>query len=301
MFEDLPFLGAGYAYLTERHEEILACRSGIDFLEIPTDVFMGTLPESFDRLMELQQNFPTVAHGIFMSLGDASGPHLDYLERLAPYIESFEPAWFSDHVDMGNVPNDPLGRHFHGMQVPFTQAQAAVFRQNMRVMQARIHLPLLLENVAYDFLIPMPDSLPEPVFIGEIFNGGEGSEGGLLLNVTNIQINALNFGFDPYEWLDQAPLDRTVEIHIAGGELTTSGSWAGRWADTHSQPVPDEVWKMLEYVVERAPVKAVILERDQRPPPMADLLAELAIARGILGKVQPRLDAVVAERGSRSG
>jgi uncharacterized protein (UPF0276 family) len=62
----------------------------------------------------------------------------------------------------------------------------------------------------------------------------------------------------------------------------TSGLWAGRWADTHSQSVPDEVWRMLEYVLPRAPIKAVVLERDQRPPPIEDLLDELRVARGIL-------------------
>jgi uncharacterized protein (UPF0276 family) len=280
MFEQLPFLGAGLAYRAERHEQILAHREAIDFLELPTDVFLNTLPDSLGRLLELKEAFPTVAHGIYMSLGDASGPHLDYLERLAPYIELLQPVWFSDHVDMGNVPDDPLGRHFHGMQVPFTREQAEVFHVNMRVMQERIRLPLLVENVAYDFVIPMPGSLPEPQFLCELLSD---TEAGLLLDLTNLQINALNFGFDPYAWLEQAPLEQAVEIHVAGGEIMTSGFWAGRWADTHSQPVPDEVWRMLEFILPRAPVKAVILERDQRPPPIEALLAELRIARSILG------------------
>jgi uncharacterized protein (UPF0276 family) len=197
MFEQLPVLGAGLAYRSERHEEILAHREAIDFLELPTDVFLNTLPDSCGRLLELKATFPTVAHGIYMSLGDASSPHLDYLERLAPYIELLDPVWFSDHVDMGNVPGDPLGRHFHGMQVPFTREQADVFHANMRVMQQRIPLPLLVENVAYDFVIPLPGSLPEPLFLRELLDG---TEGGLLLDLTNLQINALNFGFDPYAW-----------------------------------------------------------------------------------------------------
>ena len=279
MFEEIPLLGAGLGYQYALHDEILANCGDIGFLEIPTDQFLNNGLDWSERLPNLKQNFTTVAHGIYMSLGDASGPHLDYLERLAPYIEMLEPVWFSDHLDMGNIPDDDLGTYFHGMQVPFTRAQAAVLRQNMRVMTQRIRRPLLVENIFYKFVIPMPDSLPEPVFIGEVL---EGTDCGLLLDVTNLQINAINFGFDPYDWLALAPLDRVIEIHVAGGQTLASGPWKGKWADTHSQPVPDAVWKLVEYVVKRAPVKGVLLERDQNYPPMRDLLTELRIAREIL-------------------
>src|ERR1700730_1651476 len=138
MFDQLPFLGAGLSYQSDRHAEFVEYRGGIDFLEIPTDVFLGKLPDWSDRLMELKQNFTTLAHGIYMSLGDASGAHGEYRDRLVSYIEMLGPILFSDHIDMGNVPSDELGKNFHGMQVPFTHEQAAVFQRNMRYFQERI-------------------------------------------------------------------------------------------------------------------------------------------------------------------
>jgi uncharacterized protein (UPF0276 family) len=279
MFEHIPVLGAGLGYQDLLHDEILAHRDRIDFLEVPSDQFMGQMPEWTDRLMDLKRNFPTVAHGIYMSLGDASGAHLAYLERLAPFIDALDPLVFSDHVDMGNLPDHALGRYFHGMQVPFTREQATVFRRNMEVFAGRIRRPLLVENIFYKFVLPMPDDLPEPVFIDEILRD---TDHGLLLDVTNLHINAMNLGFDPYAWLEQAPLERTVYIHVAGGEKRVGGLWDGRWVDTHSQPVPDEVWRMVELVAGQAPVKGILLERDQNYPPLSDMLAELAIARSIL-------------------
>jgi len=279
MFERLPFLGAGIGYQADLHAEILANREAIDFVEVPTDQFLGELPGWSDRLVDLKHSFRTVAHGIYMSLGDAAGPHLEYLEQLAPFLEALDPLWFSDHIDMGNIPHDDQGMYFHGMQVPFTFDQADVFRRNMQVFADRVRRPLLIENIFYKFVLPMPGRLPEPAFIHKML---EGTDFGLLLDVTNVYINALNFGFDPYQWLDQAPLHRAVEIHVAGGEQIASGPWRGRWADTHSQPVPDAVWQMVDFVVPRAPVKAILLERDQNYPPMTDMLAELRIARDIL-------------------
>jgi uncharacterized protein (UPF0276 family) len=280
MFESLPVLGAGLGYQPELHEDIVAARDKIDFLEIPTDTFLRNLPDWSERLLELRANFTNVAHGVYMSLGEASGPHLDYLERLAPYLHSLEPIWFSDHLDMGNLPSDAKGRYFHGVQVPFTRGQAAVFQQNMQVMRERVGLPLLVENLFYELVIPMPGSLSEPVFLREVLDG---TDVGLLLDVENLYLNSLNFHFDPYQWLSEAPLERTVEIHVAGGEQRSAGPDAGKWSDTHSQPVPDEVWRLVEYVVARASVKAILVERDQSYPPMEELLAELDIARRVLG------------------
>jgi uncharacterized protein len=283
MLERIPFLGAGLGYQSDLHNEIVRHADRIDFLEVPSDQFMRNLPAWTDRLLELKRNFTTVAHGIYMSLGDVDGPHLEYLERLGPFIDMLDPVVFSDHIDMGTVPDDDVGKYFHGMQVPFTREQAQVFRHNMGVFADRIRRPLLVENIFYKFVFPMPDTLPEPLFIDTILRD---TDYGLLLDVTNVHVNALNLGFDPYAWLEHAPLERTVYIHVAGGEKRIGGRWDGRWADTHSQPVPDAVWRMVEFVVARAPVKGILLERDQNYPPMSDLLAEVEIARRILGSAE---------------
>lgn len=281
MFESIPFLGAGLGYQADLHDEIMAHREGIDFLEVPIDQFLSHLPAWQYRLLELKHTFPTVAHGVYFSLGDARGPHLEYLERLERFVDALDPLAVSDHIDMGNRPDSDLGQFFHGMPVPFTRDQATVFRTNMQVFAERLRRPLLVENIFYKFVIPLPDSLPEPVFIAEMLRG---TEHGLILDVTNLCINALNFGFDPYAWLEQAPLDHVVYLHVSGGERREGGSWDGKWADTHSQPVPDGIWEMVDWVVRQTPVRGILLERDQNYPPFADLLAELRIARQILSR-----------------
>jgi len=194
MFEQLPFLGAGLGYQADLHDAILAHRDDIDFLEVPVDQFMGQMPGWKDRLLDLKRTFTTVAHGVYMSLGDASGAHLDYLDRLAPFVEGLDPIVVGDHIDMGNQPDGELGMYLHGMPIPFTREQAAIFRRNMGIFASRLRRPLLVENIFYKFVVPMLDQLTEPVFIGEILRD---TEHGLLLDITNLCINALNFDFDP--------------------------------------------------------------------------------------------------------
>jgi hypothetical protein len=54
------------------------------------------------------------------------------------------------------------------------------------------------------------------------------------------------------------------------------------YADTHSAPVPEASWDLLRWLAERAPIRAVIVERDDDLPPFTELLDEIARARSIL-------------------
>jgi uncharacterized protein (UPF0276 family) len=106
------------------------------------------------------------------------------------------------------------------------------------------------------------------------------SGGWLLLDLDNVLNNATNNHYDPFEFLDQIPLDRVVQLHLAGGVYRKNVL-----LDTHSHAIPEAVFQMLEYTSARMPaLKGVIIERDQNYPPMEELLAELARTREILAK-----------------
>lgn len=288
---DLPFLGAGLCYEPALHEEYFAHHDAIDYLELPTDMFAfrmardaerGDPPLWRERAVALAAAFPVLAHGIRMGLGDAAPYRHSYLDKIEPFLELVEPLWFSDHLDQGNVPDgDSLP---HGIPIAFTAEQAALTRRNMRIVTDRIQRPLLVENTWYDYVIPLP-GIGEPAFITEVLRG---TEHGLLLDVTNLWINAANYGFDVDEWLDAAPLHRVVELHVAGDEQRSTGPKAGSWHDSHSQPVPEPIWALVEQVVARAPVKAITLERSNNLPPMAELLAEVDRSRQILAALPTR-------------
>jgi uncharacterized protein (UPF0276 family) len=78
----------------------------------------------------------------------------------------------------------------------------------------------------------------------------------LLLDLHNLYCNAVNLQFDAQEVINRLPLDRVIEIHVAGG------SWRdGFWMDAHDGRVPEPVWKLLEYVLPIAPnVAGVVFE-----------------------------------------
>ena len=77
---------------------------------------------------------------------------------------------------------------------------------------------------------------------------------GLLLDLNNLYVNATNHGFDPLEWLNGIPLDRVVQIHIAGSRRRD-----GMMVDSHADPVGAEVWRYLEWVLARCKPSGIVL------------------------------------------
>jgi uncharacterized protein (UPF0276 family) len=132
---------------------------------------------------------------------------------------------------------------------------------------------MVVENISY-YLELGRSSLPEPVFIREIL---ERADAQLLLDPNNLDVNATNHGFDPWAWLAQIPLDRVVELHVAGPEALDDGLLV----DTHGAPVGARVFDLLAWVVERIGPVPVLLERDNNVPPLAELLAEVRALDGV--------------------
>ena len=91
-------------------------------------------------------------------------------------------------------------------------------------------------------------------------------------------------------FLSEFPLDRVVQIHIAGLNVhprisRLQGEAAGlpAWIDAHDAPVPDVLFAMLEQILSRCELtalKGVALEVDTKPIPL--ILQDYAMLRGKL-------------------
>ena len=101
----------------------------------------------------------------------------------------------------------------------------------------------------------------------------ERSDAKLLLDVNNIFVNSVNHAFDPIPFLDAIPIERVVQLHVAGHLVRTDGVII----DTHGEPVRSEVMDLVAHTLRRiGPDVPVLLERDGNFPPLAELDAELA-------------------------
>jgi uncharacterized protein (UPF0276 family) len=107
---------------------------------------------------------------------------------------------------------------------------------------------------------------------------------GLLLDVNNVYVNARNHGFDPRVVLAKMPLDRVVQIHVAGHDASDQELLI----DTHAEPVCEDVYSLLGWVLERTGDVPVLLERDDNLPPWEELCAEISRLDRIVRGANPR-------------
>ncbi len=267
--------GAGIAYRYSVHEEILAHRDRIDLVEISTEDYivrerrLGADTE-LRKLREILAALPGVAHGISLSLGTVEPPPDWYLESTRRFLAESGLEIFSEHTAFHSVDGNDLTLF---LSLPFTEESARWVAGKYAAVREALGRPFALENVTY--LFPVPHCpLDEAEFFRRIC---EQTDAGLLLDVTNLFNNSQNHGYDAGDFLDRYPLDRVTQIHLAGGFLTERGMWE----DSHSEPVMEPVWELYEEVIRRTRCEIVILERDSRLHPFADVLADIDRAREI--------------------
>lgn len=266
---DLPNLGVGLGFREPLRSDLFLNRDNVDFLEIIADHYMAPTLFKERELDLLAAHFPLVPHGLNLSLGSAEGLDAGYLDALADVVNRVHPPWWSEHIALTRAGGIEIG---HLSPLPFTREAVDVVCRNVESAQKKIHVPLILENITWNVRLP-GRTMDEAEFVTAIL---EKSGCGLLLDVTNLYTNACNHGDDPIQFLEGLPLDRIVQLHFVGGHW-----FDGEWIDSHSQPTPPAVWDLLDQVLRRAPVKGVILERDENLPPFAELAGELQHARAL--------------------
>jgi uncharacterized protein (UPF0276 family) len=262
-------LGVGLGFRPSFRTDLFRHRAQVDFLEITADHYFEASPEKLDELDLLAAHFPLIPHGLDLSLGSAEGIDPAYLDQLAALIVRISPPWWSEHLAFTCAGSVSIG---HLAALPFTHEAVDAVVRNVAAIRSVINVPLILENITAVVRVPGGE-MDEAAFLTEVL---QRTGCGWLCDVTNLHTNAVNHGLDLDRALDRWPWDRVVQIHIAGGHWRD-----GVLIDSHAYPTPPEVWRLLDAVVARSPVKGIILERDENLPPFGDLVDELAQARTI--------------------
>ncbi len=247
----------------------------LSFLEVSPENYMrrgGYFPECLERLRE---RYPLVSHGLTMSLGAVDPPPETYMAELYDETRRVGTPWHSDHLCLSTS----QARVLHEL-LPLQLAPEAVRRvaDNVKRAEDRLGLPMLVENISF-YAHPARPKLPEAAFLCAVLDE---ADCGLLLDVNNVYVNARNHGYDAQEFIASLPLERVVEVHIAGYKRLPAGHLAeGMLLDTHGSPVSDPVKELLRFTLERTGPVPVLLERDNDVPEFDVLLDEVRDLRAI--------------------
>ncbi len=115
-------------------------------------------------------------------------------------------------------------------------------------------------------MLVLPENPPSVIYLGDLHildyfaKVADRADCGLLLDCAHLAIFQQTRNLPPLAGLDAFPLDRIVEMHVAGGAYTSVEEYA-YIEDNHSpEPLP-ATWEILEYIVPRAKnLKAIVFE-----------------------------------------
>ncbi|HEY4220029.1 MAG TPA: DUF692 family protein, partial [Myxococcota bacterium] len=207
------------------------------------------------------RDLPFVAHGVALSLGSdddaaALAHHALWLKRVAHMHARLRFRWYSDHSGATILGGEGVQLP---LPVPMTETRAALVRG--RLMGVRdVVGRAALETSALPF--QLGDPLDEPAFLARCVDA-PGLH--LVLDLHNVVVMAENLAFDARAYVAGLPLERVIEIHVAGGRVSDPG-WLpeGKTVrlDGHDDAVPPLVWSLLDEVLPRCPqLRGVTLER----------------------------------------
>lgn len=267
-----PLAGFGLGLRAEHYADFLgdgAARPAVDWLEVVSENYMVPGGKPLAHLERIRREWPMAMHGVSLSIGGTDPLDAGYLRELRALAERIEPAWISDHLCWTGVG----GRNLHDL-LPLPYSEAALRHVSERVarVQDALGRRLLLENVS-SYVSFAADETSEWDFVAELARRADCE---LLLDVNNVYVSSVNHGFDARAYIDAMPAARVRQIHLAGHE-----EHGGHLIDTHDRPVCEAVWELYAYTVRRLGVRPTMIERDDRMPPLAELLAELDTARQV--------------------
>ncbi|HVH43776.1 MAG TPA: DUF692 domain-containing protein [Labilithrix sp.] len=304
--------GVGLGLRWEFIDEILEQKPALAFVEISPENYMGRggyYDESLERAKDI---WPIVTHGLTMSVGGVDPLREDYLAGLRRFLERTGSPWHSDHLCFSTFG----GMVLHDL-LPLAFKRSEVVRVADRIKRAQdaIGRPMAVENVSF-YLHPGKREMTEAEFVASVC---EAADCGLMLDVNNAWVNATNFGYDVDAFMRTIPLDRVVQMHVAGHDWF-SEPWANGTkdfllserptdlakrdgmliVDSHGHDVASEVLALLERTLEKTGPVPVLLERDQSIPPLDELLAEVRRVEAIWKRATARHEATSSANGTEA-
>jgi uncharacterized protein (UPF0276 family) len=261
---------AGIGLRAPHYRELLATRPDIGWLEVHSENYFGDGGQPLHYLECLRERYPLSLHGVGLSLGSVDPVNRDHIGRLKMLVERFEPGLVSDHLCWCSVD----GRHLNDLvPLPCTEEALTLVCRNVAEVQDSLGRQILIENVS-SYLQYRHSTLPEWDFLAEV---ARGSGCGILLDVNNVYVSAVNHGFDPQRYLDAIPPSAVAEIHLAGFDRSDE-----LLIDTHGRAVAAPVWALYRSALARFGRVPTLIEWDTDIPALQVLLDEARTADRLL-------------------
>lgn len=265
----------GLGFKPEHFDAIRETKPDLGFFEVHAENYMGDGGPAHARLAALRADYALSIHGVSLSIGGHAPLDRAHLARLRALCERYEPASFSEHLAWSTHEEAYLNDL---LPLPYNDETLALVCDHVDETQEALGRRILLENPS-NYLAFADTTMAETQFLRAIVRR---TGCGLLLDVNNVFVSAVNQATDALAYLAEFPLEHVGEIHLAGHEAQTLPDGSPLLIDAHGSPVADPVWTLYARVVARTGPLPTLIEWDNDVPDFATLAAEAERARRIL-------------------
>ncbi|MDQ8039880.1 MAG: DUF692 domain-containing protein [Rickettsiella sp.] len=278
----MDFLGFGLGLRAQHFSNILETRPDIDWFEVITEDYLVSGGRPLYYLNRIREFYPLVMHGVSLSIGSCDPINFDYLKKVKALASSIKPIWISDHLCWTGV----NGLNLHDLlPLPYTEEALKHVVERVKRVQDFLGQQILLENVS-SYIEYQVSKMKEWDFLTAI---AEQADCFILLDINNIYVSAVNHHFDPLKYLNNIPIHRVQQFHLAGHK-----NFDNYIIDTHDAPIIESVWSLYAAAVRRFGKISTMIERDDNIPELPELLAELQQAKQIAKTVWKEENATIS-------
>jgi uncharacterized protein (UPF0276 family) len=268
-----PIQGVGLGLRSRHVNHILEHTPPVAWFEVLTDNYLCNAPAPLNRLEMIRAEYPMALHGVGLSIGSTDPINGRYLDKVRALVDRLEPAWISDHLCWSSVGS----RYVHDLlPLPYTLSVAHHVAERIARVQDYVGCPFLIENVS-SYLNYSHSDMTEWEFLTAV---AEHAGCGILLDVNNIYVNAVNHGFDAADYLAGVPKARVRQLHLAG--FDDAGT---HLLDTHGREVQSPVWALYEQTVRHFGAVPTLIEWDTNVPDFETLVSQAARASSVIDHV----------------
>lgn len=267
----------GIGLRAEHYQVIEQTKPAIDFLEVHSENYFESHSLNYSYLQQISQHYPLSFHGVGLSLGSDEAVSVEHLKQLKQLINKFSPFLISDHLSWSSL----QGAYFNDLlPVPYTQEALMRFVKNINQTQDFLQTQIIIENPS-SYLEYKEGDFHEAEFLNQI---SEKTGCGLLLDINNIYVSAVNNNFSAQQYLDIINFDKVQEIHLAGHTRKEFEN-GDILIDTHSKPINQPVWQLYKNNIGKINNAVTLIEWDADLPDISVLLSERDKARHILAEL----------------
>jgi uncharacterized protein len=266
--------GAGVGLKHEHARDILEGKVSVDFFEVHAENYMGKGGPPHDLLSRIRAEYPVSVHGVGLSIGGAGPLDRTHLSRVRTLLDCYQPGLFSEHLAWSSH-----GDLFLNDLLPLPYHEGTLRRvcDHIDQVQDTLATRMLLENPS-TYLAFETTTMSEIEFLREVVRR---TGCGLLLDVNNVYVCAINHGFAPEQYIDAFPVEHVDEIHL-GGFAEDGDDECRLLIDDHGRPVADAVWALYRRALARTGPVATLIEWDNNVPAFAALAEEVVRAKAAL-------------------